>query len=121
MARFDPVPWLQWRRFRVEGVDHEPGSGRLLPDLTVRAFDKDLLQDDHLGGAVTDSEGRFEIHFTGEAFKDSIESRPDIDPSVFEHGGGEPLHDTFHAIRKNARQQEYFDIEIAQESLHERN
>jgi carotenoid cleavage dioxygenase len=112
---------MQWRRFRVEGVIREQGSGRPLSNLTVRAFDKDLINDDHLGDAVTDANGRFEIHFTDEAFKDAIETRPDIYLSVFEHGGGEPLHDTSYAIRKNASQEEYFEIEITPENLQERN
>ena len=112
MPDFVRIPWLQWKRFRIEGVVVEKESRRPLADLTVRAFDKDVMKDDHLGDARTDAEGQFEIHFTDAAFKDILESRPDIYLCIFHDGGGEPLHDTSYAIRENASHEEYFEIEI---------
>jgi hypothetical protein len=40
-----------------------------IPGATVRAFDADWLQDDPLGSAVTDSDGRFRINYSWEDFQ----------------------------------------------------
>lgn len=42
---------------------------RPLPGLRVTAFDRDWLQDDELGSAVTDSNGRFRIYYPKSAFR----------------------------------------------------
>jgi hypothetical protein len=45
----------------------------------VKVYDKDLLLDDHLGDAVTDKEGCFQVNFTWADFKGGpFEDRPDI-------------------------------------------
>lgn len=110
MPRFLPVPWFRWQRFRVEGVVREKESGRPLPGFTVRAFDQDVLRDDHLGDALTDAEGRFEIRFDDTRFKDAFESRPDLYLCVYAPVAAEPLHDT--AVRQNASDVERFEIEV---------
>ena len=45
----------------------------------VKVYDKDLVLDDHLGDAVTDKDGCFQVDFTWADFKGgSFEDRPDI-------------------------------------------
>jgi hypothetical protein len=44
--------------------DHSP-----IPGATVSAFDRDWIQDDPLGSAVTDASGHFRIDYNSEAFK----------------------------------------------------
>ena len=105
-----PVPWIRWQRFRIDGVVREAGSGRPLPGLLVRAFDKDLLKDDFLGECETDAEGRFTIHFTDADFKDVVESQPDLYLCVFEPGASRPILNT--AVRDNATPSEYFEVEV---------
>ncbi len=46
-------------------------SGTPIADARVSAFDADLMLDDALGMAVTDSEGRFQIEFRSIAFRGS--------------------------------------------------
>ena len=117
MPRFLPVPWLRWRRFRVDGVIREQGSGKPLPGLMVCAFDKDLVKDDYLGECETDASGQFKIRFSDADFKDVLESNPDLYLCVFVPGTREPIHDTSYAIRKYAEQVEHYEIEIPRESL----
>jgi carotenoid cleavage dioxygenase len=112
MPRFLPVPWLRWKRFRVEGVVRERESGRPLSGYQVRAYDKDVLRDDFLGDATTDAAGRFAIDFTDARFKDLFESQPDLYLCVFAPGVAEPVHDTEYAIRENASQEETYEIEV---------
>jgi hypothetical protein len=47
------------------------GSDTPLEGLRVHAFDADLVQDDDLGSAVTDAEGKFRIDFSGKDFRDT--------------------------------------------------
>jgi hypothetical protein len=117
MPKFLPVPWLRWQRFRVEGVIREKESGRPLAGLLVRAFDKDVVHDDFLGEAETDASGRFEIRFTDADFKDVVESRPDLYLCVFAPGRKDAVHDTSFAIRRNASDDESYEIEISGRSL----
>jgi hypothetical protein len=62
---------------RIRDENSEAAEG-----YTVQAFDKDpkiyLHPDDRLGKAVTDNEGTFRITFTDDAFKDWLESNPDV-------------------------------------------
>jgi carotenoid cleavage dioxygenase len=117
VPKFVPVPWFRWNRYVVEGVIREQESGRPIPGLRVTAFDEDVIRDDHLGDAVTDAEGRFEIHFSDHDFKDVLESNPDIYLCIFAEGAAEPLHDTSFEVRRNASNHEVYEIAIPRERL----
>ncbi len=117
MPKFLSVPWMRWQRFRVTGVIREQESGRPLRGLLVRAFDKDLIRDDYLGEAETDGSGRFEIRFSDADFKDAVESQPDLYLCVFVPGRDEPVHDTSFAIRRDASNDEHYEIGISRSSL----
>jgi len=117
MRGFLPVPWIQWKRFRVEGTVREQESGRPIPGLVVCAFDEDLVKDDFLGECETDPDGRFEIQFTDADFKDFGETRPDLYLTVFLPGDEQPIHDTSHAVRDDADEEEFYDIEIPTAAL----
>jgi carotenoid cleavage dioxygenase len=112
MSRSIPVPWYRWKRFRVSGSIRDKETGRPLPGLIVSAFDKDLLKDDFLGSAETDEAGRFEIRFMDVDFKDLLESRPDLFLRVFLPGAANPVLDTSYEIRRNANDEEVYEIEI---------
>jgi hypothetical protein len=99
-------------RFRVYGVVREAESGRPLPGLSVRAFDKDLVTDDELGTVMTGADGRFELAFTELAFRDAFEQRPDLYFRVFAGPpGGRELHSTIDRVIWDAKGDE--DVEIA--------
>ena len=107
-----PVPWIQWRRFRVWGVLRDEATGAPLPGQLIQAFDQDVVSDDFLGESTTDDEGRFEIRFTDADFKDAMESQPDIYLVVSSSDGAGIVYDTRHALRRDASQDEYYEILI---------
>lgn len=61
-------------------------SGRdgRLEGLKVLAYDADLIQDDFLGEAITDAQGRFRIDYPGSAFRQTV-----VPGADFERGGPE--------------------------------
>ena len=103
--------------FRIVGslVEHE--TGRPLPNLIVRAFDRDLILDDKVGFATTDDDGRFEIHFGPEMFRDVVESRPDLYLRIYDRSGTRLLHETTDAVRWNAKSLERFAVRIPARAL----
>jgi hypothetical protein len=99
-------------RFRIRGVVRERETGRPLPELVVRAYDKDLIFDDVLGFASTDADGAFCITFTTEDFKDLWEERPDIYLRVFDRQGLSEVCHTRDRVRKNAGTDEFYELEV---------
>lgn len=108
-------------RFRVSGVVREqasqPGMGRPLLDLVVRAYDADVVADDLLGETRSDADGYFAIVFTQAAFRDFTESRPDLYLVLLDASGERVLHSTRSELRKNAGADERYAIEIPVEKL----
>jgi carotenoid cleavage dioxygenase len=102
---------------RVLGIVMEEGSDRPLEGLLVRAYDKDLLKDDHLGDTHTDASGRFAISYTGVQFRDFHETRPDLYLRVFDASGERLLHTTEKEVRRNALVNEEYQIRIAPAQL----
>lgn len=100
----------------VLGIVVEEESGRPVPGLRIRAFDKDLLRDDDLGDSITDAEGRFEIVFTEAHFRDFTETAPDLYIRVYD-AQGRLLHSTENEVRRNARAREYFEVAIPRSKL----
>ena len=103
--------------FRVLGTIEEEETGRPLADLIVRAFDRDLILDDKVGYATTDSDGRFEIRFNREDFRDVGESRPDLYLRIFDRSGIREIHQTTDAIRWNASPTERYRLRIPARAL----
>ena len=77
---------------RVLNVSDGAGVG----GLTVEAFDRDWLQNDALGAATTDGDGRFAIHYTSADFKETpfsplinveLTGGPDVYFRVSDSGG----------------------------------
>lgn len=103
--------------FRILGTMEEEETGRPLADLIVRAFDRDLVFDDKLGSTTTDADGRFEIRFNREDFRDMGESQPDLYLRIFDRAGIREIHQTTDAIRWNASQSERYRIRIPARAL----
>ena len=104
-------------RFRVWGVVQEVETGRPLPGLIVRAFDRDLVFDDKLGFAETDDDGGFEIHYRKEDFSDLVEASPDLYLRVYDKAGIRLLLETSDATRRNATREERYELKIPARSL----
>ena len=103
--------------FRILGRIKEAESGHPLAGLIVRAFDRDLVFDDKVGWATTDAEGRFEIRFDLEDFRDVGETHPDLYLRVFDRSGVREIHQTTDAIRWNASELEHYSIRIPARAL----
>ena len=58
--------WVICGRVLVEATGASAGG------VVVKAFDRDWLQDDALGSAVTDGAGRFQIYYSGADFRETI-------------------------------------------------
>jgi hypothetical protein len=101
----------------VFGTVEEEETGRPLPDLVVRAFDRDLLLDDKVGFTSTDDDGRFEIRFGPEDFRDLWEARPDLYLRIYDRAGVRLLHETTDAIRWNASPSERYRIRVPARAL----
>jgi len=102
---------------RVFGTIEEEETGRPLANLIVRAFDRDLIFDDKLGYATTDDDGRFEIRFNREVFRDFGESQPDLYLRVYDRSGIREIHQTTDAIRWNASPSEHYRLRIPSRAL----
>jgi hypothetical protein len=102
---------------RLYGSVVEEESGRPLEGLLVRAYDKDLLVDDHLGDTLTDASGRFEISYGEFQFRDLHETLPDLYLRVFDATGERLLHTTEREVRSNALVVERFEIRIPRARL----
>ncbi len=103
--------------FRIIGTLAEEETGRPLPNLIVRAFDRDLIVDDKVGFATTDDDGRFEIRFGPEMFREVFESRPDLYLRIYDQAGTRLLYETTDAIRWNAEHLERFEVKIPARAL----
>jgi hypothetical protein len=103
--------------FQIVGVVEEAETGRPLTNLVVRAFDRDLIFDDKIGYTNTDDDGRFEIRFGVERFRELFESRPDLYLRIYDRAGVRLLHETTDAIHWNASKNERFRVRIPASAL----
>ncbi len=103
--------------FRVFGVIEEEETGRPLSGFIVRAFDRDLIFDDGIGFTTTDDDGRFEIRFTRDDFRDVRESAPDLYLRVFDPSGMHEIHQTRDTVRWNASSSEQYRLRIPARAL----
>lgn len=72
------------RTFRILGRVIERESRRGIAELRVEAWDKDLIIDDLVGSAVTESDGTFQISFDETYFREiCLDRRPDLYFKVF--------------------------------------
>ena len=107
---------MLWR-YKISGRIRVAETGEPLAGLVVRAWDKDLIFDDPLGDARTDAQGRFEIAFTDEQFRQVFDENPDEYLRVYDASGRHELHSTRGAVRRNAGEMEHFEIAIPAERL----
>jgi len=97
--------------FKITGVIRELESNDGVPDLKIRAFDKDIVFDDILGSAVTDSNGNFDITYEERNFRQLFEGKPDIYITVSAKDD-RTIYTTEKEVRLEAGKTEHFDIRI---------
>ncbi len=109
--------------FVITGMVREKESRIGLPDLIVRAYDKDLLYDDLIGEDRTSCDGGFRIVSDAEDFRDFFDKRPDIYLRIMVpgRGGAAPreVFNTASAVRWNAKHLEYIVVEIPHSIAHD--
>lgn len=102
--------------YSISGHIREQESGLGIPNLLVRAFDKDLLFDDLLGTATTDANGAFSFRYGERDFQELFDHRPDVYLSVYT-AQYRFLLDTHESVRWNAGQHEVIDVLIPRAQL----
>lgn len=98
--------------FFISGQVRVLETGRPIPDVVVKAFDKDLIFDDLLGAVHTGPDGRFSLTYDQEDFKELFEASPDIYLKVTTRDRSKILFSSKDSVRPNASHKEYFDITI---------
>ena len=98
---------------KIHGKVVEKETGKGIPDLTVKAIDKDLLFDDLLGAVTTDENGSFEIRYDKEDSQELfLDKKPDIYLQI-KNSEGEVIHTTENKVRYEAGETEEFIVRIS--------
>jgi len=106
--------------FQVSGRIYEAESNCGIPNLIIEAFDKDVVKNDKLGQAKTNSDGAFEIAYSEADFKgkfEIFESSPDLYIVVKTPDKSKILYSSEKTIRNNAKNHEHFNVAIPQAIL----
>ena len=102
---------------RVSGRILEKESGLGVPNLVVKAVDRDLFYDDLLGDEITDSAGNFDITYEEEDFREVFEKRPDLYIVVKTPDRSRILHTSEEKVRWEAEVEEHFEVIIPRATL----
>jgi hypothetical protein len=97
-------------------------NGQKLPNLIVRAFDRDMRSEELLGEAVTDGNGRYVIVYSPEQFARAEKRSADLSMKVFSASGKVLLYETaLDRVVFNASVNETIDIAVTAEIKFEDN
>jgi hypothetical protein len=98
--------------FSIYGKVVDEVTGRGIPNLKVKAFDKDLFFDDLLGEVTTGMDGTFEIVYDQDDFQELFfDNKPDIYIKV-KAGDGEEIFTTKEKVRYGAGKTEEFLVRL---------
>lgn len=71
-------------KINITGFIFNQKTKKAIANLKVEAWDKDMVVDDLVGSAVTDSNGRFEITFSRKYFSELfLDRKPDLFFKIF--------------------------------------
>jgi|GEM_PF-1997665 hypothetical protein len=105
------------KAFKIYGKVVEKETGKGIPDLTVKAVDKDLFFDDLLGAVTTDENGNFEIKYDKEDFLELFfDKKPDVYLKI-KNPDGEVIHTTEDKVRYGAGETEEYIVKISKKIL----
>lgn len=101
-------------RYHLTGIIVDSRSGRPIPGLRVRTYDKDFFRDQLLGDGHTDDNGRYEITFdrddlTGPLVR--LERHPDLFVVVFDQAGRQ-IYSTERSVVVDAGRETTIDLRI---------
>jgi len=98
--------------FKIYGKVIEEETEKGIPNLKVRAIDRDLIFDDILGSVTTDEDGNFEIKYDKEDFQELFLDRsPDYYLEV-KNKDGEVIYTTKTKVVYDATESEEFVVRI---------
>lgn len=97
-------PWV------VTGIVTDE-AGRPVPGVLVRLYDKDRQFDDLLGAVSTDNDGRYQISYRVQDFKEGLETGADLYVTV-EDAKGKQLYRSDKAVRFDAGKEEVINIQL---------
>ena len=103
--------------YTINGIIREEESGVPLQGIYIKAYDKDLLFDDLLGSATSDSNGNFTITCEPPDFRDFFEKKPDIYFKVFNTERNHVVFNTKKAVRWNVGRVSKHEILIPWEKI----
>jgi len=103
--------------FRIHGHVVEDESGEDLSGFFIKAYDKDLLYDDLVAGAKTDSHGRFEMAYSEKDFSEIFERKPDLCFVVSADLKEGPIHSTADRVLWDVGVDEQVEIRIPRHKL----
>jgi hypothetical protein len=103
--------------FKITGQVREFERKIGVPNLVVRAFDKDLIYDDLLGSTTTDENGCFEIIYEGTDYKELFDKKPDIYLMIKSPDYRRTIHTTRDKVRFEADREEHFVVDIPRKAL----
>jgi hypothetical protein len=103
--------------FKITGQVREFERKIGVPNLVVRAFDKDLIYDDLLGSVTTDENGCFEIIYEGTDYKELFDKKPDIYLIIKSPDYRRNIHTTRDKVRFEADREEHFVVNISRKAL----
>ena len=107
--------------FQVQGRVYEAENGSGLANLWVKAFDRDLMEDDVLGETSTDSKGYFEIQYSKQDFNAWVESNPDLYIVVKTPDRSRVLYTNKKNYRRDASDRETFEVAIPESVLQQKH
>lgn len=107
--------------FKLYGKVREEESGIGVPNLVVKAIDKDFLFDDLLGATTTDEDGDFEIVYEGEDYEELFDKGPDIYLKIKTPDRKKVIYSTEENVRFESDKVEEFTINIPRKLLDEIN
>ena len=103
--------------FKIHGKVIEKETGKGIPNLRVKAVDKDLFFDDLLGAVTTDENGNFVIKYDKEDFQELFfDKKPDIYLKI-KNLYGEVIHSTKDKVRYEASETEEFIVKISKNKI----
>ena len=98
--------------FKIHGIIKDKETGKGIPNLTVKAIDKDLFFDDLLGSVTTDENGKFEIIYDKEDFQELFfDKKPDLYLTI-KDSKGRIILTTEDKVRYGASDTESFQIKM---------
>lgn len=99
-------------KFVVTGRIVDDATGVGLPNVKIKAFDRDRKFDDLLGTVQTDQDGFYRLEYTAEQFREGGEDAPEVYIQVLDEAD-EPLYQSPRSVEIKSNNVETLDARIS--------